>query len=237
MKRFSIVLAVAAAVAYLVLSGLLYLDAKNSEKRYRNGLLSVKTTAEYAVSLAEINDRVIDLPEDGGKWYTTVLTNKQPTPRKAQVLAWFDRDPSLIKLKAQTHWHHYTPASAVYGNLARAATNGTPCVMVQDASGKVVYKSSGADVPATSLELVRGVIQRIRDCCPVCPRPKPRPDPLPDVPDIVPDVVPDVVGPDDTTDPNGRDDTLLVALIAFVAALGIGFLVTAKGQSGNFKVQ
>src|SRR6185437_376680 len=70
--------------------------------------------AAYAASVAELGDRVIDLPEDAHAWHTSVFTGEKPSSRERQILGWFESEPQLRRLKEQTHFHHYTPASAVF---------------------------------------------------------------------------------------------------------------------------
>jgi hypothetical protein len=189
--------------------------------------------AAYAASVAELGDRVIDLPEDAQAWHTSVFTGETPSPQEKQILAWFESDAQLRRLKEQTHFHHYTPASSVYSRYANLTAGGLPVVALQDPSGVVVFKSSSDQVPPAPWPLVRGIIDCIRAHCPHCPRPKPKPEPTP-VPDDVPDdkpLIPDIVGPNEDT-PVGRDDTLAVTAAVFVLSLAGGFLAAArKGKS------
>lgn len=189
--------------------------------------------AVYAESVAELGDRVIDLPEDAGAWHTSVFTSDKPSPREKQILAWFDDETQLRRLKEQTHFHHYTPANSVYSRYNNLTAGGLPVVALQDASGAVIYKVSGDQVPPAPWPLLRGIIDCIRAHCPHCPRPKPKPEPLPE-PDDVPDdkpFIPDVVGPNEDT-PIGRDDTLAVTVAVFVLSLAGGFVAAArKGKS------
>ncbi|HEV3340370.1 MAG TPA: hypothetical protein VG125_08430 [Pirellulales bacterium] len=234
MKRYGAIFVAALAFAALAWSMATATNVKQDEQYLSRQLAAVKATADYAASLAEIGDRVIDLPNDGQAWHTTVVTHEQPTPRERQLLGWFDREPELIRLKQQTHFHRYTPQSAVYKNVQPAVSNGLPAVIVQDGTGAVVYKVSGDNVPSTSWPLVRGIIDCIRAHCPHCPKPKPKPTPAPEPAPVEPPsdkpVIPDVVGPNDNTPADGRDDTLIVTIGAFLAAVAVGFLATAKSN-------
>lgn len=193
----------------------------------------VAQQAAYAASVAELGDRVIDLPDDAGGWHTSVFTGEKPSPREEQILGWFDGEPQLRRLKEQTHFHHYTPANSVYSRYSNLTAGGLPVVVLQDASGTVVYKVSGEQVPPSPLPLLRAMIDCIRAHCPLCPRPKPKPEPTPQ-PDDVPNdkpVIPDIVGPNEDT-PVGRDDTLAVTAAVFVLSLAAGFIAAArKGKS------
>lgn len=189
--------------------------------------------AAEAKAIAEFGDRVINLPEDGAAWHTSVFTHEPPTAAEQRLLSWFASDPQLARLKQQTHFHHYTPQSSVYSRYENLTAAGLPSIVLQDAGGRVVYKASGAAAPDAPWPLVRGVIECIRAHCPHCPRPKPQPsppqpEPTPDVTPGPPDVIPDVVGPNEHTPPDGRDDTVPVTVAVFLLALGAGFVAAAR---------
>jgi hypothetical protein len=223
--------ALCAAVAWCAMTAQ---AARQHESQLTAAIASVRARSDYAAaqaayaaSVAELGDRVIDLPEDAHAWHTSVFTAERPSLHERRILGWFDSEPQLRRLKEQTHFHHYTPASAVFSRYANLTAGGLPVVALQDASGNVVYKASGEQVPATSSALVRGVIDCVRAHCPHCPRPKPKPEPDPDdVPDSKP-VIPDIVGPNDDT-PVGRDDTLAVTAAVFVLSLAGGFAAAAR---------
>src|SRR5487761_96108 len=226
--------ALCAAVAWCAMTAHF---ARKQESQLTAQLAAVKVrsdyAAAYAASVAELGDRVIDLPEDAHAWHTSLFTHDQPSPREKRLVGWFESEPQLRRLKEQTHFHHYTPASAVFSRYANLTAGGLPVVVLQDASGNVVFKASGDHVPPAPWPLVRGVIDCVRAHCPHCPRPKPKPEPRPE-PDDVPDekpVIPDIVGPDENT-PVGRDDTLAVTAAVFVVSLAAGFAAAArKGKS------
>lgn len=207
----------------------------------RAELDEVRTAALEAKAIAEFGDRVIDLPEDGNIWHTTVFTTDgyASNPTEQRLLSWFQTDEQLRKLKAQTHFHHYTPSSSVYERYGNLTANGLPAIVLQDETGKVVYKASGVGTPNAPWPLVKGIVECIRAHCPHCPRPKPTPTPAPSptpaptpnpIPDIGPHVVPDVVGPNDNTDPNAKDDTVPVTIAVAVVFLLLGFVYAAKNS-------
>lgn len=226
-----------AAVAWCAMTTL---SARKHESQLTAQFAAVKARtdfaaaqAAYAASIAELGDRVIDLPEDGQAWHTSVFTHQRPTRQETRILDWFETDPQLQRLKQQTHFHHLTPASSIYPRFESLTAGGLPVVVLQDAAGAVVYKASGERVPTTPWPLVRGIIDCVRAHCPHCPRPKPKPEPQPE-PDDEPDekpLIPDIVGPNEDT-PVGRDDTLAVTVAVFVVSLATGFLAAArKGKS------
>ncbi len=187
----------------------------------------VEAQAKYATELAEYADRVIELPEDGANWHTTVFTAKEPTPRERQLLSWFDSDQRLAKLKSSTHFHHYTPASSVYPRYSNVVSGGQTAVMVQDAKGAVVYKVSGAATPQEPWPLFKGIKECILAHCPhlrpcPCPTPPPSPSPQPG-----PNPIPDVGPPDGTPPIDAKDETLAIVLL-FVGAIVVGFLLSWK---------
>lgn len=175
---------------------------------------------------------VIDLPEDGERWHTSVFTGVRLSGRERELLDWFTSDPHLDRLRRQTHFHHFNRLSAVWPRYANLTSAGLPVVVVQDATGKVVYKASGDAVPPAPWPLVRGIVECIRAHCPHCPRPRPTPEPTPEPePDETPHeqpVVPDIVGPNKDTPEIGRDDTLPVTIAVFVVALAGGFVAAAR---------
>ena len=215
------------------------LAAKNYAETNTAKLTALAVKAYHAAAearaIADFGDRIIDLPEDGKAWHPTVFTGEQPTPQELRLLAWFDSDPQLNKLKRQTHFHYYTPRSSVYPRYGNLTAGGLPAVVLQDETGNVVYKASGSNVPTAEWPLVKGVIECIRAHCPHCPRPKPAPTPPPaPSPDIgPPQIIPDVVGPNDDTPQDARDDTLLVAFAVFLIALVGSFIATARRDAAN----
>ena len=185
---------------------------------------------------SQFTEQVIDLPEDAHAWHTSVFTNVRLTPREREILDWFVRDPQLSRLRSQTLFHHYNRTSAVWPRYANLTSAGLPVVVLQDATGKVIYKASGAAIPRAPWPLIQGIVECIRAHCPHCPRPRPTPQPEP-VPEPLPDdvpndkpVIPDIIGPNDDTPSEGRDDTVPVTVAVFVASLAAGFLAAARNS-------
>jgi len=165
-----------------------------------------------------VADHIVDLPEDGQAWYATIVTTPawKSQQRERQLVAWFGSNPALVSLRVQTHFNHYTTNDALFRARLSRAVSATPAVILQDASGKVVYKATGTNVPATDAELAVGIQKAITDCCPFRPRPpKPTPPDVTPPPDDKP-VIPDV-GPV-TPDAPPADYTFALATIAAVVA-------------------
>lgn len=228
-ERGPAILAFALVAAGLTYNYLSVAHTQKANAALARRLARIDHKADYAANLAEFGDRVIDLPEDARSWHTSVFTADAPTPRERQLLGWFSSDPQLVLLRQQTLFHHYTPRSAVYSRYGNVTAGGLPVVVLQDATGQVIFKASGENLPSAPWPLVRGIIESIRAHCPHCPRPKPAPEPLPE-PDDTPaekPVVPDIRGPNQNT-PRGRDDTLPVTVAVFIGAIAIGFLAAAR---------
>ena len=74
-------------------------------------------------------ERVVNLPNDSGKWYVSVVGNVNDA-RYREVLGWFDTYPGLAKAKSQVHFCPVASDTALYkeryaGNVNRSETRGT----------------------------------------------------------------------------------------------------------------
>ncbi|HUY34659.1 MAG TPA: hypothetical protein VMV69_18080 [Pirellulales bacterium] len=211
-------------------------SAKQSDAVLAAKLVQVEAMARHATELAQYADRVVELPEDGANWHTTVFTANPPTPQERRILSWFDGDQRLRKLKSSTHFHHYTPASSVYPRYANVVSGGATAVMVQDATGAVVYKVSGAATPKEPWPLFKGIKECILAHCPhlrpsPCPTPTPEPSPSPSPPPD-PNSIPDVGPPNDTSPLDAKDETLAIVLL-FAGAIVVGFLLSWKKEANK----
>jgi hypothetical protein len=228
MKRFDFKWRAVAALAVLAAIGLPKETARAASSAVRGG--NGRIDAPGSEPAGEL---VIDLPEDGQTWHTSVFTGVRLSARERDLLDWFTSDPRLNRLRRQTHFHHFNRLSAVWPRYANLTADGLPVIVLQDATGKVVFKASGDAVPRAPWPLVKGIVECIRAHCPHCPRPRPTPQPQPEPePDETPDeqpVVPDIVGPNKDTPEIGRDDTLPVTIAVFVVALAGGFVAAARG--------
>lgn len=89
---------------------------------------------------------VFALPTGEQALYLTIVTHDQvdPNTRDAQVLAWFDQDPRLNKLKKQCNYNHYWHTNAHYaepqgkGGMGRCFGIGYPCVAITKANGELL---------------------------------------------------------------------------------------------------
>ena len=89
-------------------------------------------------------ERVVNLPNDQGKWYISVVGNANDA-RYNVVLGWFDSNPSLAKLKDQVHFCPVANDTAIYKERYSANIKGLPTVRMQKPDGTVVYEAAGRE--------------------------------------------------------------------------------------------
>ncbi|MHB8107845.1 MAG: hypothetical protein ACYDH4_10530 [Candidatus Cryosericum sp.] len=138
-------------------------------------------------------ERVVNLPNDSGKWYVSVVGDVNDA-RYREVSGWFTTDAGLVKLKNQVHFRQVTSATAVYKERYAANVKGLPTVRMQRPDGTVVYEAAGKNLPMTagglrgaladSVSTAQGILPLLpwrREIERRCPTPKP------DTPDVAPD--------------------------------------------------
>jgi hypothetical protein len=175
--------------------------------------LSVGNYTEQLQLISKINDlptvqasaeqRVVNLPEDGKAYYTSLFLAKnwQADPKSRELRAWFDTNITLASLKSQTHFNIVTPADPQWGSkYAQSVGPALPCVAVTDASGTLVYKASAKTLPATSNALAADVFQSVerrrRNRCPINEPTPVTPEPaIPDTTPALPDTSPAITTP------------------------------------------
>ena len=185
-------------------------------------------TPTVPVAVDDVSQRVVELPEDGGAYHTTLLVHDdwRSRPQDRELVAWFDVEPRLASLKAQTHWHVYPESNPTHRE--RFAGHAVlPAVFIQKADGTVVLSEHAhelRDANAKSLGDQVGFLFR-RTPARIFPRPCPRPEPEPTpvVPDDRPIIDVDVNPVIDTT-PAAESAALFWVLL--VAAVVVAFLVT-----------
>jgi len=192
----------------------------------------VPASADIATAngvLAE--QRVVNLPNDQGKWYISLVGNANDTTY-LRVLGWFDANASLKGLKNKVHFCPVTSDAAIYQVRYASNVKGLPTVRVQKADGTVGYEASGKNLPMTAEGLYGAIAGAVtaaqgirpglpgrRDMEPHCPGPGPSPTPGPP-PQPDPDPQPiDDGGPPDL---EGPVDSVLPAWWAMFIALAVG---------------
>lgn len=189
--------------------------------------------------------RIMQLPNDGQAWHLSLCLsdNWQNNPREREIRDWFfDANLQLTSLRVQTQFHQYTPRHGMFRALLAHRIPAVPAIVLQDASGYVVYASCESQryqtIPLNGDDLAYDIADRIAarcvetglpasecDRCRPRPRPEPRPGPNVDVhvnvtKPIVPKIDVDVRGRQETKDfPWG----LLAAVLAVVALASIAY--------------
>lgn len=186
-------------------------------------------------------ERVVNLPNDQGKWYISVVGDARNAQYQT-ILKWFGQDPALRKLKSQVRFCPITSNSTIYKTRYSMNVKGLPTVRFQNSQGVVIYEAAGKNLPFTAQGLYgafannvakaqgRPILpwRRNRYPCPgPCPRPSPTPAPAPD-PDYGLDPEPQPI--DDGSEPEFEPvqssfPPLWLMLTVLVASSGGGVFV------------
>ena len=120
-----------------------------------------------AATAASVQERVIDLPEDGNQWHTILILcpDWQGRPAERRAEAMFHSEPLLVSLKHQTHWHLITADQPEFRKF-RALVDVTPCLIVERANGEVVYRESGPELGRHPHLLTHAIRKEIQRHCP-----------------------------------------------------------------------
>lgn len=172
-------------------------------------------------------EHVIQLPEDGGRYHLSLVLEEgwqALRGRSVTVHSWFDSDPRLAGLKAQCHFHVYTPAHRWFHQNAHVAER-FPAVILQRHDGYVLFKASGQNLRTAS-----ALADAIADSCPR-PRPQPTPPPQP-FPQPTPPVIPDTVlpdaKPDETAQPVSEPGLIYYLIPLLLGGAGGGLAAARK---------
>jgi hypothetical protein len=187
-------------------------------------------------------ERVINLPNDQGKWYISVVGDTRNAQYQT-ILKWFRQDPALRKLKSQVRFCPVTSNSTIYKTRYSTNVRGLPTVRLQNSQGVVIYEAAGKNLPFTAEGLYGAVANSVLKAqsrpilpwrrnrvCPgpgPCPRPDPAPAPEP-APYAVPDPMPQPI--DNGNEPEFEPvqsslPPLWLMLIALIASVGGGVFV------------
>lgn len=198
-----------------------------------NGVLTDNTVNGV---LAE--ERVINLPNDQGKWYISVVGDTRNAQYQT-ILKWFGQDPALRKLKSQVRFCPISSNSTIYKTRYSMNVKGLPTVRFQNNQGVVIYEAAGKNLPFTAQGLYgafansvakaqsRPILPWRRNRVYPCPRPCPSPRPTPE-PYVAPDPVPQPI--DDGSEPQFEPvqssfPPLWLMLTVLVASAGGGAFV------------
>jgi hypothetical protein len=182
-------------------------------------------------------ERVINLPQDQGGWYISVV-GAIGDANYQRVLGWFNTDAKMKKLRDTVHFCPVATDTAIYRERYAMTTGlykitALPCVRLQRSDGSVVYQACGKNIPMTSqglygalangVQMSEGIFpilpwrREMERRCP-CPQPNPNPNPNPD-----PDPEPQPIGPPDAPDvPEVESDLPPVWLIVLMLVAGVG---------------
>jgi hypothetical protein len=174
---------------------------------------TVEMKADAAYGVMHTQERVIDLPQDGGNWYLSVYGDPDD-PRYIQLKQWLYTNSVLVDFRKQTHYNGISSKHPRYQRYAKTMP-GLPCIRLQNSKGVVVSEFWDDNIPMTSEALVQGIKGDMQDkaswgClrkrrnpspCPTpdtnpTPKPQPVPTPIDTPPKFEPDPEPDKeVGP------------------------------------------
>lgn len=224
MNRGLLFFAVAASAALLAASGYqqYFVDSDGRfDQLYENQ--SVLAEAISAVS-EEASARIVDLPEDGGKWYTVLclhdksLTNSQDR----RLVGAFAADGRLQSLKAQTNMWMFDQDDRLWkSQYSRQMGGELPQLWVIRSKegmdkGQVIYKVSGAATQIAPGDIGDEIEQAIKDHCP-----RPGPNPSPYRPPPTPSWIPDI-RPQTPSGPLGNELPVVYAILAALGAAAVG---------------
>ncbi len=183
--------------------------------------VSMATEPLYGV-IAE--ERIINLPNDQGKWYVSVVGDANDANYK-KIIGWFDTNKKLKKLKDQVHFSSVTKGTAIYTERYAPNVYGLPTIRVQKANGERVYEAYGNNIPMSADGLNSAIAERVLpwrkqvdDRCRPQPSPKPEPNPPldPEPQPIIDGGVPDM----DASPRKGLPAVVVVMLLVAASVTG-----------------
>lgn len=101
----------------------------------------------------EARERVFDLPQDGDKWFISVVGDED-SAHFNMILNWFDENEDLAELKSQVHFHRITTDSIAYRERYQKNTHELPMIRLQRADGYVAFEVTGGAIPDTARSLL-----------------------------------------------------------------------------------
>jgi len=191
-----------------------------------------------SVAYAEVaptEERILNLPNDEGKWYISVVGNPGNATYE-RAMGWFNTDPQLKDLRDQVRFCVVHAGTPIFKERYESNIAGLPTIRVQEADGTVVYEVHGSNIPETADEFYISISEKVcaitRPLLPwrrkmeqrKCPSPNPvPPDDLVPPLDLDPPAQPlDGDGPPDIAVNPGPPKYLLVLLAIACVVVGAG---------------
>ena len=178
-------------------------------------------------------ERIVQLPQDGDKWFVSVVGDPQDS-RFNEIVSWFDSG-SLLALRNSVHFNAIDSNSAIFADRYADMTPELPMVRVQNAKGVIYSQVCGNSIPMSAQSLNAQIAQDVaagpKANCPLrpllpwrknhnCPTPGPKPEPSP-----LPDPIPGPI--DDHSNPVIDDAPASPPVWPLILVCGSGFLVGA----------
>lgn len=119
------------------------------------------------VTYGDVQERVIDLPEDGNKWFTSLFLHDswKQNPQESMVVNAFETDRQLIALRDQTVFNTYTESDPHYRETFSEAIPVLPAITVQRPDGTIVYKASAGNIPRSGPAIADSIQRTSRRRC------------------------------------------------------------------------
>lgn len=119
------------------------------------------------MAYADVQERVIDLPEDGNKWFTSLFLHDswKSNSQESMVVNAFATDRRLIGLREQTIFNTYTESDPHYQETFSEAIPELPAITVQRPDGTIVYKASGPRIPRSGAAIADSIQRTSRRRC------------------------------------------------------------------------
>jgi len=200
--------------------------------------------AAHSLLYAEVaptGERIINLPNDQGKWYLSVV-GISGNETYERLMGWFNTDHQLMDLRNQVRFCIVRSGTPIFNERYKDNIKGLPTIRLQEADGTVVYEVYGSNIPDTADALyvdisgkvcayLRPILPWRRDMERRCPKPLPAPDPQPQ-PNPQPDPEPQPIddgGPPEMVEPKSQQyPVVLFAIMCAVAGASAGFVIRWK---------
>ena len=197
-------------------------------------LLCVSPSKGDTVNGVLSEQRVINLPQDQGKWYVSVVGVANDA-RYQEVLGWFSTTASLKTLKDKVHFCPVTSDSPMYKERYAPNIKGFPTVRVQTDGGVVIYEAAGKNIPMSGEGLYAAIAAAVNGSEELLPwrrnhgypRPQPQPDPKPILPFPTPDPEPQPIDDGGAPVLDEQADQLVWLLVllcvsSLIVGIGVG---------------